>query len=93
MRKIEEQMLEAIRTNRNWSKDNTMVNVTDSNVEVFLHGNHIANVVNGLVEVIKETALYWPTRTTMSRLRALGVNVNVKQGEVIFHESNEYVLV
>ena len=59
-------------------------------VKVKLHGNHIATVWTAymgrdiwLVEVNVATLAYYPTRTTMSRLRALGADVCTKKGQVI----------
>ena len=86
MRVIEKEMLEAIKYGRNWSKDNTRVEPvqTTGGADVFLHGHHIATVQrNGLTLVVTKTLLNWPTRTTMSRLRALGVDVCTRKGEVL----------
>ena len=70
MRKVEEQMNQAIRYRRNWAGSNTMVRVYKEVIEVFLHGNHIASV---------DTATHaltlfdggWQSNTTKSRLNAL----------------------
>jgi hypothetical protein len=80
MRVIEKQMLNAINQGVNWSKDNTRVEVAGSLVHVYLHNHHIATVIRGsdMVEVNRDTLSYWPTNTTKSRLRALGVNVYTK---------------
>ena len=86
MRVIEKEMLEAIKHGRDWSKDNTRVEFAESTggSDVFLHGHHIATVQrNGLTLVVTKTLLNWPTRTTMSRLRALGVDVCTRKGEVL----------
>ena len=44
MRKIETQMNQAIRGQRNWAGSNTTVFTSDNGLEstVYLHGNHIA---------------------------------------------------
>ena len=76
MRKIETQMNKAIKSQKNWSSGNTQV-ITDGGMSrVFLHGNHIANVVddvaNGNVKTIVQ--LFdggWQSNTTKSRLNAL----------------------
>ena len=91
MRVIEREMLEAIKHGRNWSKDNTRVE-TDSGyrsyvADVYLHGHHIAEIYcrMGCGDVVipnVDTLLQWPTRTTMSRLRALGVDVCTRKGDV-----------
>ena len=77
MRKIEKEMLQAINWGNNWAKDNTQVVHINGIAQVYLHGHHIASVY-GDVEVNKDTLRKWPTVTTKSRLRALGVNVTTK---------------
>ena len=75
MRKIERDMNTAIRYRRNMSKQNTMVkcfktNGVTTDVDVFLHGNHIASLdtaTNALT--IKDGG--WQSVTTKSRLNAL----------------------
>ena len=85
MCKIENEMLAAVRGFRNRSSGNTAVVRHRSQdgsavvARVYLHGNHIADVpVGGPVTVNVETLRRWPTNTTISRLRALGVDVRVK---------------
>jgi hypothetical protein len=88
MRLIEKEMLSAINNGRNWSKANTAVEFAESTggSDVFLHGHHIATVQrNGLALVMVNTLRNWPTRTTMSRLRALGVDVCTRKGEVMLN--------
>lgn len=83
MRKIEQQMLEAIHNHKAWQLDNTTVSVrSDSSMSVYLHGNHIADVdcPTGFVLVNEDTLRRWQTPTTKSRLRALGVNVATRKG-------------
>ena len=75
MRKIEQDMNTAIRYRRNMSKQNTSVrcfktNGVTTDVDVFLHGNHIASLdtaTNALT--IKDGG--WQSVTTKSRLNAL----------------------
>ena len=93
MRLIEKEMLAAINGGRDWSKDNTRVEAHKGayrsyDVDVFLHGNHIAEVLcrmgcDDIVHVNRDTLRKWPTRTTLSRLRALGVSVYTHKGEVV----------
>ena len=70
MRKIEQQMCEAIQANKNWSNANTSV-IFDSetnNSNVYLHGNLIATVTD------TDMTIYdggHQTVTTKSRLNAL----------------------
>jgi hypothetical protein len=78
MRKIEQQMCLAIGQKRKWNLQNTSVSpIDDINVAVYLHGNEIATVNSdtGFVMVNMSTLAKWPTRTTKSRLRALGAKV------------------
>ena len=72
MRKIETQMNQAIRGQRNWAGSNTTVFTTDNGLEstVYLHGNHIATYFHDT----RELQLFdggWQTVTTKSRLNAL----------------------
>jgi len=79
MRKIEQQMIQAIKAKKTWSHNNTAV-IYDKVIDVsfvFLHGNQIGyhNHDDGLFFPNYKTLQEWPTRTTKSRLRALGVSV------------------
>jgi hypothetical protein len=83
MRKIEQQMLNAISTRKSWQGGNTTVSIRpDEYMSVYLHGNHIADVNSnsGLVLVNTDTLARWSTNTTKSRLRALGANVSTRKG-------------
>lgn len=81
MRKIEQQLQDAIRTGRNWAGGNTTVTQRPSDVpgrtlvEVSLHGNHIATLHTDtmFLRINRETFRNWPTRTTASRLHALSL--------------------
>jgi len=91
MRKIEQQMMDAIANGECWSKDNTAVVYNDLTglIKVYLHGHHIATrrvmETGGRVWSINyDTLREWPTRTTMSRLRALGFDVYTRKG-VVYH--------
>ena len=84
MRKIEQQMLEAIRNKTiHWQNSNTWVGFYESpnseklTSEVFLHGNHIATYDHKAEElkVNLYTLRRWPSMTTRSRLRALGADL------------------
>jgi len=93
MRKIESEMVFNVLTGRDWSQANTStkrIHGADAKVSVYLHGNHIATVWNACdirdrwaVEVNTDALRRWPTRTTMSRLRALGVDVCTRKGKVM----------
>lgn len=68
MRKIEREMIAAIRANKARILGNTYVNPIVGGVEVHLHGNHIATLTDmGL----RFTLAGWPTPTTRSRINAL----------------------
>ena len=76
MRKIEMEMNSAIRYRRNFSKANTSVrcfknrNGITTDVDVFLHGNHIASLDTASNQLtIKDGG--WQSVTTKSRLNAL----------------------
>jgi len=71
MRVIEVEMVQAVLDRKNWAKDNTRVEVKDGVVEVYLFGNHIADIVDKEVKTNQQTLARWPTRTTKSRIRAL----------------------
>ena len=85
MRKIETQMIDAIKGNKNWSSGNTQV-VTNMDVStVYLHGNKIAMIDDtsmtifdgGYQSVTTKSRLNalcdggWKSHTTKSRLNAL----------------------
>ena len=86
MRLIEKQMLNAIHTGNDWSKDNTdVVHLDVSNsVIIYLHGYHIATYkpLSNTIRANLYTLKRWPTATTKSRLRALGVNVYTRKGNI-----------
>lgn len=93
MRKIETDMLEAVRQAKPWASGNTTV-VPDEKlrqVEVFLHGHRIARywfADEGQTPYVTVTHAGHPTNTTLSRLRAIlgdcrhSTTVNVKRGNV-----------
>lgn len=93
MKAIEKDMLNAMAAGqKHWNKDNTRaerewvpVGSRWTKYTVYLHGNCIATVwlshngaQNSLVYVDYGTLREYPTVTTKSRLRALGVNVYTK---------------
>ena len=83
MRQIEQKMVEAVQKGYNWELANTEVISDGEGLSwVSLHGHMIALSVDGIIEPIRETLLEWPTRTTMSRLRALGVDVCTRRGDI-----------
>ena len=70
MRKVEEQMINAIDQNcEHWSKSSTSVTKDAEGIHhVYLHGNEIAQLGD---DWLKVRHAGWRTNTTMSRLRAL----------------------
>ena len=70
MRKIEQQMLTAIRNNDNWQSANTSVHYNEENDVsiVRLHGNKIAEVGDDFVQIFDGG---WQTNTTKSRLNVI----------------------
>lgn len=83
MRQIERNMLAAIWERRDWKQDNTCVDFAQHvgspflEATVYLHGNPIAEVMQGKggLEVQANLATFdeWPSMTTGSRLHALGI--------------------
>jgi len=70
MRKIEQQMNNAISNNLNWQSGNTAVTFDPETNEskVYLHGNHIATVGDDFVQIFDGG---WQSNTTKSRLNAI----------------------
>lgn len=93
MRKIESLMLAAIKNRANWKSDNTAVEFLPAVLgsafdrsHVTLHGNHIATVWHcdgkaDRVEANWHTFQLWPSATTRSRLRALGIPASIQKGK------------
>lgn len=80
MRKIEQEMTKAIREVREWDKDNTKVRLGrhNGNIEVYLHGWHLATIApDDNVYIDTNTIVKKPSKTTVSRLKALGVNARL----------------
>ena len=70
MRKIEREMIDAIKGKHTLCKDNTSVtyNYQTNSSGVYLHGNHIATVGDNYVEIFDGG---YQSNTTKSRLNAL----------------------
>lgn len=81
MRKIEQKLNQAIKARKSFKLDNTRLEWAQGLGLVFLHGHHIATIDNGQAYPIPATFSAWPTRTTASRLRALGVCATIRQGQ------------
>lgn len=89
MRKIEKEMLQAIQSKQNWNKDNTAVYYVQSlhpdgsYSEIYLHGNCLGLYYHNTktFDMFWYTFRAWPTMTTASRLRALGVGAHIVKGK------------
>lgn len=85
---IEQQMIRAIRYERDWRKDNTSVEVIHNGIhgtpsyqkeiEVRLHGNLIARIFPGDRMILSSCG--WRTKTTKSRINSIltGLNCSVR---------------
>lgn len=73
MRAIEQKMCEAVCFGENMCMNNTRVENRDGEITVYLHGNAIYRVVDG---VRYFSLAGWNTPTTRSRLNALRCNVS-----------------
>lgn len=71
MRQIEKMMIQAVNNKKNFRLSNTEVYNKKNGVFVFLHGNLIFARIDG---VNHYSNAGWNTRTTASRLRALGAD-------------------
>tara|TARA_R100001530_G_C4291535_1_gene148150 strand:+ start:151 stop:498 length:348 start_codon:yes stop_codon:yes gene_type:complete len=75
MRKIEKDLIQAIKNKKNWCKSNTHIVYTKEadRVEVYLHGNHIVNLwfTGSQVSIVYITDAGWESNTTKSRLNAI----------------------
>jgi hypothetical protein len=77
MRQIEQEMINAMKAGSTMYKANTMV---FSDGSVYLHNNHIGtySAERGTFTVNLYTLDQWPTPTTKSRLRSIGIDVTTK---------------
>ena len=87
MRKIEQQMIQAIKDNKAWRSGNTEVTLGSDGVSyVFLHGNLIAEVDDTSITVYDGG---WQSNTTKSRLNAICDTFCIA-GEGIFQKNFEW---
>ena len=84
MRKIEQQMLNAVQNKLDWSKDNTRVEyvqeVDSSCIRLYEHIIATFNHYTNTLITNKDVLLEWPAVTTKSRLRALGADLKQSKG-------------
>ncbi len=83
MRKIEQQMNRAIATGTNWSNANTSVSMDGDVAEIRLHGNLIAKVGEGFIQIFDGG---FQSVTTKSRLNAIFAE-NGCPGEGVFQKA------
>ena len=88
MRKIEQQMNKAIANAQNWHSANTQVcwDGAAQVAEVFLHGNLIAKIGEGWIQLFDGG---WQSNTTKSRLNAI-LSENGLPGENVFQKNFEW---
>jgi len=92
MRKIEQQMIAAIKGNTDWKCDNTEVINIEGVSFVYLHGNQIATIDDDSLTLFDGG---YQSKTTKSRLNALlsefGYTCGTKQ-EFIFQKQYEWFI-
>jgi len=88
MRQIESQMIAAIESDTNWTKNNTSVISEDGISSVYLHGNLIAEVDD---ESIKLYDGGHQSKTTKSRLNAILSRFGYST-ECVFQKNYEWFL-
>ena len=87
MRKIEQQMNDAISNNQNWQSANTAVTLDDNgDSKVYLHGNHIATVGETTIQIFDGG---YQSNTTKSRLNAI-LQTHGIAGEKVFQKAGEW---
>ena len=90
MRKIEQNMVKALKGWKNWHSANTRVevDVLQGTRKVFLHNNRIVSIqsLEGGRLRVEFASCGWPTRTTNSRLNAIAsaFELPVRVGTVKF---------
>jgi hypothetical protein len=90
MRKIEQQMNNAISNNENWQSANTRVEFdADTNEStVYLHGNKIAEVGDNYVRLFDGG---WQSNTTKSRINAI-LDEHCIPGEGVFQKNYQWFI-
>ena len=88
MRKIEQQMNNAISNNKNWQSANTRVEfIAETNEsKVYLHGHHIATVGDDFVQIFDGGH---QTATTKSRLNAI-LKEHAIKGECVYQKNFQW---
>ena len=90
MRKIEQQMNQAISNNETWQSANTSVHYSAeyNSSTVYLHGNLIAIVNENDIEIFDGG---WQTNTTKSRLNAI-LQEHAIEGEKVFQKAGDWFI-
>ena len=83
MRKIESQMVAAIKSNKDFKVANTEVTNEGNVSRVFLHGNQIATIGENFIQLFDGG---WQTSTTKSRLNAILSEFGMT-GECVFQKN------
>ena len=83
MRKIEQQMCEAIQSNLDWKSGNTQVITIEGVSFVYLHGNQIATIDDDSMTIYDGG---YQSTTTKSRLNAL-CNYFCMDGECVYQKN------
>lgn len=88
MRKIEQQMNNAISNNQNWQSGNTSVHFNEEeNLSIVrLHGNKIAEVGDAFIRLFDGG---WQTNTTKSRLNAI-LSEHGDDGDRVFQKAFDW---
>ena len=86
MRKIEQQMNNAISNQTDWKSANTQVLTEDNITRVFLHGHQIATIGENFIQLFDGNH---QSNTTKSRLNAILAEHGV-QGEYVFQKNFEW---
>ncbi len=86
MRKIEQQMCDAIQNNKDWKLKNTQVITIEGVSFVYLHGNQIATIDDDSMTIYDGG---WQSTTTKSRLNALCDEFCVT-GEGVFQKNYKW---
>lgn len=87
MRQIEQKAVAAFRAGENFRLSNTAVSVDGVSVNFYLHGNLIARRPVNDAAAVEFSCGGWHSRTTASRLRALGAPVRISGGRIVNTET------
>lgn len=83
--KISAEAAKAFYNGRTFRRTNTEVTTYNDESSLYLHGNRIAWTSNGR-QVLNISQRGWDTATTNDRLRALGVSVYHKRGQLYIND-------